>query len=170
MAPGTSVAPPAADGGEDRAITAAPGRLCSSGCGGRWSVYIEFMRNRVDLTATQAPAATVLIRLMVGAVFVSEGIQKFINAEEVGAGRFAKIGLPNPEFLAPLVGGCEIGCGLLVLLGLFTRLAVIPLLTITAMDSRTDFAMTMGSLFLLIVGAGKWSWDHRFSQGLPRRG
>jgi putative oxidoreductase len=147
------------------------------------------MRKPADLTATHAPAATLLIRLMVGAVFLSEGIQKFIKAEEVGAGRFAKIGLPNPELLAPLVGGFEIGCGLLVLFGLLTRLAVIPLLTIMAVaivstkipillesgfwkmahDSRTDFAMTMGCLFLLIVGAGRWSWDHRCSRALPRR-
>ena len=44
-----------------------------------------------------APPATVLIRLMVGLVFASEGIQKFLYAEAQGAGRFAKIGIPWPE-------------------------------------------------------------------------
>lgn len=128
---------------------------------------------------TREPAAVLLIRLLVGAVFLSEGIQKFLFPADVGAGRFEKIGLPSPEILGPLVGGFEIACGLLVLLGLFTRLAVVPLLTIMAVafystkipillksgfwkmahDSRTDFSMMMGALFLLIVGAGAWSVD-----------
>lgn len=131
------------------------------------------------LTQTRSPGAVLLIRLLVGAVFVSEGIQKFLFPAEVGAGQFEKIGLPSPEILGPLVGTFEIACGALVLLGLFTRLAVIPLLTIMAVaiystkipillksgfwkmahDSRTDFSMTMGALFLLIVGAGAWSLD-----------
>src|SRR5690606_12751032 len=115
------------------------------------------------------------------AVFLSEGIQKFIHPAEVGAGRFARIGLPSPEVLAPLVGSFEIVCGVLVLFGIFTRLAVVPLLAIMATalvttkvpillqsgfwkmahDSRTDFAMTLGSLFLLLVWAGRISWDAR---------
>jgi uncharacterized membrane protein YphA (DoxX/SURF4 family) len=130
-------------------------------------------------TFSKAPNAVLLIRLLVGAVFLSEGIQKFLFPDDVGAGRFEKIGLPSPEILGPLVGTFEIACGALVLLGLFTRLAVIPLLTIMAVaiystkipillksgfwkmahDSRTDFSMTMGALFLLIVGAGAWSLD-----------
>jgi len=63
------------------------------------------------------PPAVVLVRLIVGAVFLSEGIQKFLFPAELGVGRFAKIGLPSPEFLAPFVGTFEITCGLLVLLG-----------------------------------------------------
>ena len=81
---------------------------------------------------TSAPASVLIIRLMVGGVFLSEGIQKFLFPGEVGSGRFAKIGLPSPEVLGPMVGGFEIVCGLLVLLGLLTRLAVVPLLTIMA--------------------------------------
>jgi putative oxidoreductase len=131
------------------------------------------------MTSTQAPPATLLIRLMVGGVFLSEGIQKFLFPAEVGAGRFAKIGLPSPEFLGPFVGSFEIACGVLVLLGLFTRLAAIPLITIMcvaiyttkipillesgfwkmAHASRNDYAMLTGALFLLIVGAGMWSVD-----------
>ncbi|MBI2929590.1 MAG: DoxX family protein [Verrucomicrobia bacterium] len=137
------------------------------------------MKSLAKLTATQAPRATLLIRLLVGAVFLSEGTQKFLFPGEVGAGRFAKIGLPAPEFLGPFVGTVEIACGALVLLGLFTRLAVIPLLTIMAVaiwstkipilfksgfwkmahEARTDFSMLLGALFLLIVGAGAWSVD-----------
>ena len=135
------------------------------------------------ITRTSAPAAVVLIRIVVGAVFLSEGIQKFINPAEVGSGRFAKIGLPNAELLAPFVGTFEIVCGLLVLAGILTRLAVIPLIAIMivaivstkipifldkgfwqmAHDSRTDFAMLLSSVFLLIVGAGPWSIDGRYS-------
>jgi len=137
------------------------------------------MRPLIKLTSTQAPRAVLLVRLMVGAVFLSEGIQKLLFPAEVGAGRFAKIGLPSPEILGPFVGGCEIICGVLVLIGLLTRLAVIPLLTIMAVaffstklpilldsgfwkmahDSRTDFSMVLGAVFLLMVGAGAWSLD-----------
>lgn len=133
--------------------------------------------------ATNAPPAVILIRLMAGAVFLSEGIQKFLFPAEVGTGRFAKIGLPSPEVLGPFVGTFEIVCGLLVLLGLLTRLAVLPLICIMlvaiastkipillesgfwkmAHDSRTDWSMLLGSLFLLLVGAGPWSLDAKLS-------
>ena len=129
--------------------------------------------------ATRAPAATVLIRLMVGAVFLSEGIQKFLFPDQLGAGRFLKIGLPAPDVLGPFVGSFEIVCGSLVVAGLLTRIAVLPLLAIMAValtttkwpmladqgfwhmahESRTDWSMTLGSLYLLIVGAGRWSLD-----------
>lgn len=132
---------------------------------------------------TSAPAATVLIRVMVGAVFLSEGIQKFLFPDQLGAGRFLKVGLPMPDVLGPFVGTFEIACGSLVLLGLLTRFAVVPLLAIMAValtttkwpmlaqqglwymahESRTDWAMTLGSLYLLIVGAGPLSLDARLS-------
>ncbi len=137
------------------------------------------MKLLAKLASTQAPRAVVLVRLLVGAVFLSEGIQKFLFPGEVGAGRFTKIGLPLPEFFGPFVGSFEITCGILVLLGLFTRLAVLPLLFIMAVaffstklpilmnsgfwkmahEGRTDFAMVLGAAFLLVVGAGAWSLD-----------
>jgi len=80
------------------------------------------------LCATNAPAAVVLIRLMVGVVFASEGIQKFLLPDQLGIGRFTRIGMPFPEMMAPFVGVVEIVCGVLILLGLATRLAAIPLL------------------------------------------
>ncbi len=83
---------------------------------------------RQRILKTSAPAATALIRLMVGGVFLSEGIQKFLYPAELAAGRFAKIGLPAPEMLGPFVGAVEIVCGSLLLLGLLTRLAAIPLI------------------------------------------
>lgn len=130
---------------------------------------------------TDNAGTTLIIRLMVGAVFLSEGMQKFLFADKLGAGRFAKIGLPNPDFLGPFVGSFEIICGILVLIGLLTRLAAIPLLCIMLVaiattkvqlladygfwsmlhDSRTDWAMLLGSIFLLIRGGGKWSVDSK---------
>lgn len=82
------------------------------------------------IIVTNAPAATILIRLVVGAVFVSEGVQKFLFSEEVGAGRFAKIGISNSETIAPLVGVVEIVCGTLIIFGFLTRFAVIPIITV----------------------------------------
>jgi uncharacterized membrane protein YphA (DoxX/SURF4 family) len=118
---------------------------------------------------------------MVGAVFLSEGIQKFLFPEELGAGRFEKIGMPFHEFFGSFVGTFEIVCGLLILVGLLTRLVSIPLIIIMLVaiattkaeilaqkgfwellhGSRTDWAMLLGSIFLLIKGSGRWSVDKR---------
>ncbi|MEO6874178.1 MAG: DoxX family protein [Opitutaceae bacterium] len=133
------------------------------------------------LRVTTPATSVVLIRLMVGGVFLSEGIQKFLFVDQLGAGRFARLGLPSPQVLGPLVGGFEIVCGALVLIGLFTRLASLPLLVIigtaivttklpmlagdgfwkAAHEGRADYAMLLGLLFLLVVGAGRWSLDTR---------
>ncbi len=143
-----------------------------------------------------APPAVVLIRLAVGVVFLSEGIQKFIYPAENGAGRFAKIGIPSPDVMGPFVGGVEIVCGALILIGLLTRFAAIPLIIdmLVAIlstkvpillghefwgfslrtlpyygvwgmlhEARTDLAMLLGSIFLLITGAGSLSLDARLS-------
>lgn len=130
---------------------------------------------------TNISKTTILIRLMVGVVFLSEGIQKFLFPAIRGAGRFDKIGLPFPEFLGTFVGTFEIFCGVLILLGFLTRLASIPLIiimlvaliitkgTILANEgfwemlhrSRTDWAMLLGSIILFIGGGGYWSIDNR---------
>lgn len=133
-----------------------------------------------------------LIRLLVGWVSLVEGILKFVLAEELGAGRFASIGIPAPQVMAPFVGAVEIICGTLILVGLLTRLAAIPLLIDISVailstkipiwlghgywlfsfpklkhygflsmlhEARTDFSMVLGLIFLLIVGAGRFSMD-----------
>lgn len=94
---------------------------------------------------------TILIRLMVGAVFLSEGIQKFLFAEKLGSGRFAKIGLPNPEFLGPFVGTFETTCGFLILIGLLTRLAAIPLLINYYVSCNSHYQSTTISRRWLLV-------------------
>ncbi len=135
------------------------------------------------LSSAKAPAATVLIRLLAGGVFLSEGIQKFLDPVANGAGRFAKIGIPFPTFFGPFVGVVEIVCGTLLILGLLTRIAAIPLLIdmIVAIattklpillkdgfwkmahEGRTDWSMFLACLFLLIVGAGPLSVDQRIN-------
>lgn len=73
-------------------------------------------------------AAIILVRILVGWVFLIEGILKFRWWDDLGVGRFAAIGIPVPAATAPFVGAVEIICGALILAGLFTRLAAIPLL------------------------------------------
>lgn len=135
--------------------------------------------NLKKIASTDNSSTTLLIRLMVGVVFLSEGIQKFMFPDVLGAGRFTKIGLPSPEVLGPFVGAVEITCGSLVLLGLLTRLAAIPLITIMLVaiattktdilvsdgfwkmmhESRTDWSMLLGGIFLLVKGGGRYSLD-----------
>jgi uncharacterized membrane protein YphA (DoxX/SURF4 family) len=120
---------------------------------------------------------------MVGGVFLSEGIQKFLFPTALGAGRFATIGIPAPQIMAPFVGVVEIVCGLLLILGLVTRLAALPLFIdilvaiattkvpmllksgfwAAAHEARTDYCMLLGLIFLLTVGGGPWSLDARSS-------
>ena len=127
-----------------------------------------------------APASIVLIRVAVGLIFLTQGILKYINPN-MGVVRFTRIEFPHPYFTAHFVGAFEIACSLLVLLGLWTRAAAIPLLIVivTAIattkipeltrpnqgfwymvsDGRTDFAMLCSLLFLIFAGAGTWSID-----------
>jgi uncharacterized membrane protein YphA (DoxX/SURF4 family) len=130
-----------------------------------------------------------LIRLVPGLVFQLEGIQKFIYAGTLGTGRFMHIGIPHAAFWGPFVGVVEIVCGLLLIMGLFTRAASIPLIIdmIVAFiytkwpllthkgffpmfhDYRTDFAMTLCLIFLLITGSGNYSIDHFIHRKKVRR-
>ncbi len=99
---------------------------------------------------TVAPKATIFIRLMVGGIFLSEGIQKFLFSDLLGVGRFIRIGIPNPEIMAPFVGGVEIIFGTLILLGLCTRLAAIPLLiNISVAIISTKIPILLGHDFWL---------------------
>ncbi|MGA7871860.1 MAG: DoxX family protein [Candidatus Binatus sp.] len=134
--------------------------------------------------------AVVFVRVAVGSIFFSQGILKYIDPH-MGVLRFARIGFPMPEFTAHFVGAVEIVCGFLVLVGLLTRLASIPLLIVivTAIattkipelfhpnqgfwfmvsDARTDSAMTMSLLLLIAAGGGSWSLDARIWREDARR-
>jgi putative oxidoreductase len=150
--------------------------------------------NWTDLLYTDAPAWSILVRLLVGlVVFLPEGIQKLIFPDILGAGRFARIGIPFPDVMGPFVGVAETVCGALIIVGSFTRLAVIPLIIIMIValistklpillgrdvwifhlaqdirrtgfwsmmhEARADLTMLLGCIYLLIVGAGRWSLD-----------
>jgi putative oxidoreductase len=135
--------------------------------------------NADAIWADRAAKAVLLIRVLVGWVFLSEGIQKFLFPDSLGVGRFVKIGIPWPQVMAPFVGVVEIVCGSLLLVGLITRLATVPLLIdisvalystkIVALakngfwgtlhEARTDMSMLLGLIFLLVVGGGTWSLD-----------
>lgn len=102
-----------------------------------------------NVDSRTAPAPTILIRIMVGGIFLSEGLQKFLYIDDVGAGRFAKIGLPVPELLAPFVGSVEFVCGGLVLVGVLSRLVIVPLLgVITVAFLTTKVPILLGHEFM----------------------
>jgi uncharacterized membrane protein YphA (DoxX/SURF4 family) len=143
------------------------------------------MPDLAKVLKADGPAALILIRLLVGAVFLSEGVQKFLFPGKLGPGRFDKIGIPASSFFAYLDGVVEIVCGSLLLAGLLTRLACAPLLVDIGLaiiltklrelqaggflgvsgfwgmahDARTDWSMLLGLIFLLVVGPGRWSLD-----------
>lgn len=126
----------------------------------------------------------ILIRLIVGLVFLSEGIQKYLFPELLGTGRFLQIGFTHPGFWAYFTGTFEIICAACILTGLFVRLATIPLIIIMFMafittkwpilitkgfwamthEYRTDFALTILLVYLLISGAGNWSLDRNLNK------
>jgi putative oxidoreductase len=127
---------------------------------------------------------SIFARIIVGLVFLTEGIQKYLFPALLGTGRFEKIGFTDPSFWAYFTGTFEIVCGTLLLLGLLTRLASVPLLIVmlTAFvttkwpllihkgiwvmmhEYRTDFAMTLLLIYLLLYGAGKFSIDSKISK------
>jgi uncharacterized membrane protein YphA (DoxX/SURF4 family) len=141
------------------------------------------------LLASKGSAAVILIRIIVGGVFHSEGIQKFLFPVALGVGRFEKIGIPAPEVMAPFVGAVEIIGGVLLLSGFLARLAATPLIInmlvaigttkvpillksgfwAMAHEARVDFAMLLGCIFLLIEGAGTWSIDALLTRGADHR-
>jgi putative oxidoreductase len=123
-----------------------------------------------------------LLRLLVGWVFLSEGIQKFLFPIALGARRFAKIGIPASQVTSLFVGIVEIVCGALLIAGLFTAFAVVPLLIDISVaiastkipmllrqgfwaathEARTDFCMLVGLIAILLLGAGSLSLDGRW--------
>lgn len=130
---------------------------------------------------TEDDKKLILIRLIVGLIFLSEGIQKYLIVSVVGPTFFQESGFNNPMFWVYLAGSFEILCGILIMFGFLTRLASIPLLTImiTAfitvklplLSSRgfwtflheynIDFSLTFLLILLIIYGGGKWSVDSK---------
>jgi putative oxidoreductase len=138
-------------------------------------------RSGTFLLGTDNDKRTILIRLAVGLIFLTEGVQKYLFPDLLGTGRFLTIGFSHPAFWAYFTGTFEIICGTLILLGFITRLASIPLIIIMitafittkipillhkglwpwAHEYRTDFAMTL--LLVYLYGAGRWSFDSKIT-------
>jgi putative oxidoreductase len=130
--------------------------------------------------AAPGPASIVLIRVAAGLIFLTQGYLKYADPN-VGVVRFTRIGFSHPYFPAHFVGACEIVFGFLVLIGMWTQAAAVPLLIVIATaiattkipelmrfnqgfwfmvgDARTDFAMLSSLLFLISSGGGAWSLD-----------
>ena len=81
--------------------------------------------NWLSQPPVEGAPAILLIRLLAGGVFLSEGILKFVYVNQ-GIGRFTKIGIPFPQWSAHFVGSFEIVGGLLLIFGLFTRFVSLP--------------------------------------------
>jgi len=140
--------------------------------------------SEVNILSQRSSWGILLVRILVGWVFLSEGIQKFLFPAALGAGRFVKIGIPFPQFSGPFVGVVEIVCGTLLIAGFFTRWASIPLLIdITVAiattkfpmlwkqgfwaamhEGRTDFCMLVGLISLLLLGSGQLSLDEKWAR------
>jgi putative oxidoreductase len=113
---------------------------------------------------TSGPKSILLLRLMAGGVFLSEGILKFVYANQ-GVGRFTKLGMPFPAVTADFVACLEIVGGLLLLMGLLTRLISVPFIIemIVAILS-TKIALYLGTSSLPLPPAlpkvGMWAVLH----------
>jgi uncharacterized membrane protein YphA (DoxX/SURF4 family) len=136
---------------------------------------------KTKILNTENDSKIILIRLIVGLIFFSEGIQKYMIVSVLGPDYFKEIGFIHPMFWSYFTGAFEMSCGILILFGLLTRLASIPLLTIMitafvttklpllttkgfltfAHEYNTDFSLTMLLILLIIYGGGKWSVDLR---------
>ena len=114
-------------------------------------MFMKHQNHTQRVSPSSAPAPVLLLRLAIGFVFITEGIQKFLTPEVLGAGRFAKIGIPYPEITGPFVGGVEIACGTLVLIGLLTRLGAFALVV----DMLVAIAATKVPILL---GHGFWEF------------
>lgn len=145
------------------------------------------MNNNIikKLLHTTAPAATILIRIMVGGIFLAEGVKKFLIFDALEKGQFTEMDTPLSVGMLILLAIIEMDCGIFILSGFFTKLAAAPLIidilvaTITTKiplllkngfwsmvyELRLDFSLFLSLIFLLVVGAGPWSID----AGLIRR-
>jgi putative oxidoreductase len=141
---------------------------------------METKKSLKDLVLSTAyDKRAIIVWLIVGLIFLSEGIQKYLFPELICTGRFEKIGFTNPAFWAYFAGTFEILRGSFVLIGFFSRLASIPLFIIMmtafvttkwpilidkglwamAHEYRTDFVLTLLLVYLFIYGALRWSFD-----------
>ena len=143
-----------------------------------------------NFTITADDPKVIIVRIAVGLIFLSEGVQKFLFPDLLGTGRFLKIGFIHPAFWAYFTACFEVLCSTLILIGLYVRLSSIPLIIIMltafittkwpiltekgfwvmAHEYRVDFAMTLLLVYLIFSGGGRWSADMLIAgkAGTPR--
>jgi putative oxidoreductase len=147
---------------------------------------------RTRLFRPEVSPWAIILRFAVGFVFLTEGLNKFINPDERGPGRFEGLGFPAPELVANAIGVVEVLAGSMLILGFLTRFAAIflagvalnaivltklpvllgaPIGPFTGVDAsfygvwgflyewRLDFAMFMGSIYLVAAGPDRRSLD-----------
>ncbi len=139
---------------------------------------------KTNILQTGNDSKIIFARIITGLIFISEGIQKYLIISMLGPSYFKEIGFGHPMFWAHFTGAFEISCGILILIGLLTRLATIPLLIVMitafittklpllhssgiltfAHEYRIDFSLTLLLILLIIYGGGKWSVDLKISQ------
>jgi len=111
----------------------------------------------------------VMFRLAIASVFLKAGLNKLASWEltlQLFVDEY-KVPVLPPEVAATLASTFEIGCSVLLILGLATRLATLPLLGMILVIQTTVYPnayaehLTWGSilLFLLTRGGGPWSLD-----------
>jgi uncharacterized membrane protein YphA (DoxX/SURF4 family) len=143
------------------------------------------IRTRDDVIPISHAWAALLLRILVGWVFLTEGIQKFLFPAALGYGRFANIGIPYPHITAPFVCGGETACCILLIVGLATRFATIPRLIDIGVaiattkvpillhqgfwpamhEGRVDFCMFLGLIAILCIGGSRISCDAKRFMG-----
>jgi putative oxidoreductase len=112
-----------------------------------------------------------VLRVAAGAILIGFGQSKFTHHEREAAA-FDRYGLPDPGVFAYAIGTVELGCGLLLVLGLATRPAALVLagnlVGALATGGRVDGgfanlvlapALLVAMLVILRLGAGDWSLD-----------
>ena len=125
-----------------------------------------------------------LARLTVGWVFLWSGWGKLHNLDSV-IEFFGSLGIPHPELQAPFASTTELVCGMLLLAGLFTRLATVPLIItmlVAIVTAQRENATSLGGLFGLVefcyiallvwlgvAGGGPLSLDHVLVRFAARR-
>lgn len=126
-----------------------------------------------------------LARLTVGWIFLWSGWGKLHDLEHVTE-FFGSLGIPHPELQAPFASGTELVCGTLVLVGLFTRIASVPLIAtmiVAIVTAQRENVGSLGDLFGLVeycyivllislgvMGAGPVSVDRLLVRWAAERG
>lgn len=116
------------------------------------------------------PLLQLMFRLAVASVFLKAGLNKLASWEftvQLFADEY-KVPVLPPEMAATMATSFEIGCSVLLIAGLATRLAALPLLGMIAVIQTFVYPgayaehLTWASLllFLLTRGGGRWSLDH----------